>query len=174
MQVGRPTLADEFNGINSRISAMERQSSAWGEVLTFGTYPFAQDQPGWYACGFVSTISLTQPVIRLDFRTAIKAGIAARFRLFDSDTGWTTEEGVIQGLNDSTGKAVNQWVQLSWAHGLPVGRARKWHRMAFQVSGAPGGMNFDPGVALSLPHSQAPEATASGHWQMIEKPPGFH
>ncbi|MFD8318912.1 hypothetical protein [Kitasatospora purpeofusca] len=174
MQVGRPTLADEFNGINSRISTMERQSSAQGEVLAFVSYPYATSQPGWWACGFISTVSLTQPVIRLDMRAAVKAGSTIQLRLFDSDTGWATDPATIHGLNNGSGQAENQWVQLSWAHSLPVGRARKWHRMAVQVAGADSNVTLSPGVALSLPYGQAPEATSGGRWQMIEKPPGFH
>ncbi|MGV9263162.1 hypothetical protein ACWDRR_00695 [Kitasatospora sp. NPDC003701] len=175
MILGRPSLADEFNTIGSRLGALEQNSSTRGEVLTFMPYPYGSTQGQWYACGFISTISLTQPVLRLDLRCAIRQGESVTFRLVDSDTGRTSAEALIRGLGVP---AQNQWLQLTWRHGLTGTSSRRWHRMAMQIRANDGEMSatVDPGVAISLPLYAAGDhpALGAGHWEMIEKPLGFH
>ncbi|MFD9687884.1 hypothetical protein ACFWXO_19245 [Kitasatospora sp. NPDC059088] len=168
---GRPTLADEFRGIDTRLSSMERTASALGAVLPMTPYrPGLDVATAWRAAATIPTAGIAHPVIRLDCRVSAKQGANVWLRLFDVD-----KAHAVTAEWQYTGGALNNgWVRLDWAVPTGGGQPGEWQRLLLQAkTDVTGGGTVDPGVAMALPFNQAPAATEAGTWTPVPLPPGY-
>ncbi len=168
---GRPTLADSFQDIGTRLSAMERTASALGTVLPMTPYrPGLDVQTAWRAAATIPTAGIAHPVIRLDCRVSSKQGANVWLRLFDVDKA----RAVTAEWQYTGGELDNGWVRLDWVLPTGGGQPGEWQRLLLQTrTDVEGGGTVDPGVALALPFNQAPSATEAGTWTPVPIPPGY-
>ncbi|MFJ5924833.1 hypothetical protein ACIQF6_19745 [Kitasatospora sp. NPDC092948] len=168
---GRPSLADEFQEIGTRLDSMERTASALGAVLPMTPYrPGLDATTTWRAAATIPTAGIAHPVIRLDLRVSAKQGANVWLRLFDVDkarpvtTEWKYTGGALN----------NGWVRLDWLLPMGGGQPGEWQRVLLQTrTDVDGGGTVDPGVATALPFNQAPKATEAGTWTPVPLPPGY-